>query len=628
MPHSMNLPRLLTTLVVATSALVVGCSRVELENPVNGSFVEDQSITVSGDIYSLAPEEAPIVVENMALTINGVNVPIAPDGTYTTNLLLDQTKVFNAIEADLTDTAIGYTDSDRSVVIFGESILEGDYSPEAIALQINASGLDAMEPVVSGLVDFDLPTLMPVGTNVVNDLCVIDGGFLGCLGRADIDIAAPAPSMSGFEVNFSPQTDSVRAVISLHDFDLNIYLDGGPYVLVPNCDINLMSSTVTLTGNFALEPDSVNPTKVDVAQVGGISTSFANFDQNFTSGACDTFLIGDIIQLIIGDVEPLLRSGFEGFLNTVDGNGNTVIAAAIENALAGVDISGPVGTALNAQLDAPFFQVEETPGGITLGSDARFVTNIGTGPGECTPPEGAPDLTASYHVTQPFPSFGANAPSGTPYDIGIGISSSGFNQLLRTMIECGLLVTTLTEIDLFNTGTPLPLTAGLLSNFFPRLGFFNPAELARIEITPTIAPLITGAPGPAGELALLQLAQLNLKVIVERASIDDESLIADMMLDADVGINLNFDSGSGALVFEFADPDPSFITIKTVENPLADDLSQVEALLPSLVGTLLPSLAGGLASFPLPSFLGLNLEVVEVARNGEMLTIYANLSTP
>ena len=55
------------------------------------------------------------------------------------------------------------------------------------------------------------------------------------------------------------------------------------------------------------------------------------------------------------------------------------------------------------------------------------------------------------------------------------------------------------------------------------------------------------------------------------------------------------------------------------------ELPQVEALLPHIVGSFLPSLAGGLGSFPLPSFLGLSLEVVEVARNGEMLTIYADL---
>ncbi|MFT4520419.1 MAG: hypothetical protein ACI9JM_002822 [Halioglobus sp.] len=616
--------RLFVLPLIVASAAFVGCARVVIDDPDNGEFVNDTVVNVTGNVFSTKPEERPIVVADLLLEINGANVALAPDGTYSTSIVLDPNAVFNAIETDLTEISTGWVDSDRIVIVVGDSVAEGDYSPEAIALQINASGLEALEPVVSGLVNIDLPTLMPVGTNVVQDLCVIDGGFLGCLGRATISITAPEPSISGFSVDFSPQQNSVHAVITLSDFDLNVYLDGGSYVLVPNCDLNLMASTVTLAGDYTLEPDATNPNKVDVAQLGGISTMFVNFDQTFTSGACDTFLVGDIIQLIIGDVEPLVIGGLEGFLNSVDGNGNTPIAAAIEGALAGVDISGPAGQALNTELDAPFFQVQETTTGITLGSDARFVTNIGTGLGECDPPAGAPDLTASYHVAQTFPSFGTNSPNGTPYDIGLGISSSGFNQLLRSMIECGLLIATVTEIDLASTGTPQALTSGLLAPFIPFLANLPPDFPARLEIRPTIAPLITGAPGPGGELALLKIAQLNMSAIVtDPEGTDIEA--ADLMLDADVGIDLSFDPATGTLVFVLAEPDPSFITAKAIENPFGSDLSAVEALLPHVVGTFLPALAGGLGSFPLPSFLGLSLDVVQVARNGEMLTIYANL---
>jgi len=622
-----QLSQRLSILALLIASTIVGCGRVEIDDPVNGDFIDQPTVNVSGNIFSIDPVEYPIDVADLALEINGSDIPIAPDGSYSTNILLDPTKVFNPIEADIIEISTGFVDSDRIVVIAGDSIAEGDFSPESIALQINASGLDALEPVVSSLVDFDLPSLLPVNTTVVNNLCVIDGPFGTCLGTATITVAAPAPSMSSFGVDFNSQQDSVHGVISLNDFNLNLYIDGGSSILVPNCDLNLMASTVSLAGDYSLEPNSSNPSQVDVAQLGGVNTMFVNFDQTFTSGACDTFLIGDIIQLIIGDVEPLVRNGIEGFLNSVDGNGNTVIAAAIEGALAGVDISGPVGQALNSELDAPLFQVQETSNGITLGSDARFVTNIGTGPGECTPPEGAPDLSASYHVSHPFPSFGANTPTGTPYDIGLGISSSGFNQLLRSMIECGLLVASITEIDLFNTGTPVPITTGLLSTFIPEIGNLGPDHPARIEISPTMAPLITGAPGPAGELALLKIAQLRLLVVVEFDTgteiVDLDS--AELMLDADVGINLDFDSGSGTLVFELAEPDPSFITVKSVENPLGAELPQVEALLPHVVGSFLPALAGGLGSFPIPSFLGLNLDVIEVARAGQMLTIYANL---
>ncbi|CAA0078475.1 Uncharacterised protein [Halioglobus japonicus] len=621
-----NLPKFLTSAALITSVLITGCMRVEIDNPIDGEFIEEPTVTVSGNVFSTTPDDFPLNVEDMTLEINGSPIPIAPDGSYSTNILLDPLSVFNAIEADILEVSTGFVDSYRTVVIAGDSIPEGEYSPEAIALQINASGLDSLSPVVASLVDLDPATLMPTGTTVANNVCVIDGGFLGCLGRATIKIDNPAPSISGFGVDFTSQQNSVHSDIVLNNLQLNVHINGSG--LAPNCDLRLKATRVTLGGNYALEPDGTTPTRVDVYQLGGVSTAFTNFDQEFTSGICDVPLIGDLIQLIVGNVRPMVEDGLEGFLNSTDGNNNTPIAAAVESALGGVDVSGSIGQALNAQLDAPFFQVKETTGGITMGSNARFVTNFGTGPGQCNPPAGAPDLTASYHVPQPFPNFGSTTPGGTPYEIGMGISSSGFNQLLRSMVECGLLVATITELDLFGTGVPIPLTAGLLANFIPELNGLDPSFPARIAIKPTMAPLITGAPGPAGELALLKIAQLHLKVEVDVTFQGETGVLdaAEMMMDADVGIDLTVDESTGSLVFELAAPSPFDVSVKSVENPLGANLASVEALLPHVVGSFLPALAGGLGGFPLPSFLGLSLDVVEVARNGEMLTIYADLN--
>lgn len=614
-----------TVLVVMASVLLFGCTRVELDNPENGTFTTDTSLAVDGHVFSLHPTDPTIDVADLTLKVNGAPVPLGADGTFTTSVLLDPDRIFNAIEADILSVSTGRVDSDRVVVIVGESIEEGSFSPEAMALQINASGLAALEPVVSSLVDLDVATLMPENTVVIENTCLINGPN-NCLGAATISITSPTPAVSSFGVDFGADQDRVNAVISLHDFDINLHIDGGPWVLIPNCDLNLKASTVSLSGAFALEPDAINPSKVDVTQIDSISTLFVDFDQTFTSGACSSFLVGDIITAIMGDVEPMVRSGLEGFLNGVDANGNSVIAAAIEGALSGVDISGPIGQALSARLDAPLFKVEETVSGITLGADARFVTSIGSAPGECSPPDGAPDLSASFHVTQPFPDFEPITTYGLPYDIGLGISTSGFNQLLRSMVECGLLIATISEIDVLGTGTPLPLTSGLLGVFIPELLEFGPNQPARIEISPTLAPLITGASGPGGELALLKIAQLKLKIIVTAENGIPVDAV-DFMLDADVGIDLDLDPVTGALVFDLAEPAPQNITVKTVETPIGADLSDVEMLLPHLVGSFLPSLASGLGSFPLPSFLGLSLDVIEVSRTGELLTIYANLDS-
>jgi hypothetical protein len=44
------------------------------------------------------------------------------------------------------------------------------------------------------------------------------------------------------------------------------------------------------------------------------------------------------------------------------------------------------------------------------------------------------------------------------------------------------------------------------------------------------------------------------------------------------------------------------------------------------VPPLFPSLAGSLGSFPLPSFLGLELAFVDVGHQGQYLTLYFDLA--
>ena len=51
----------------------------------------------------------------------------------------------------------------------------------------------------------------------------------------------------------------------------------------------------------------------------------------------------------------------------------------------------------------------------------------------------------------------------------------------------------------------------------------------------------------------------------------------------------------------------------------------VEVVLQTLLPLLLPEVADVLASFPLPAFLGLQLQSVEVGANGEFISIFTDL---
>jgi hypothetical protein len=263
--------------------------------------------------------------------------------------------------------------------------------------------------------------------------------------------------------------------------------------------------------------------------------------------------------------------------------------------------------------------VNEDNAGITLGSNSRFTVSIGGGPGQCIPPVGAPNLTRSLSKPVPFPSFGANTPVGsTPYDLGLCISPAGCNQLLRAQVECGLLVSSITEFDL--GGGPLSLTAGLLSLLIPEMAAFPPATPFRIDLRPTLAPVVTGDPGPAGALTELRISHLIADLVTDDGS---EIVALTAAFDTNVGMNLAFAPGGLGVTLVPG----GTVTVAVLYNPLAVDEANVENnVLPPLVDSLLPQLAGSLAGFPLPDFLGLQLNGVEVTANGAFLSLFANLT--
>ena len=101
-----------------------------------------QRIEITGEVAGLPLESA-------QLAVNGTPVAIQPDKTWSTTLPLDASIVFNPVLAELVNTENNRKDVERLVVIAGEAVTDGFFSPESIALRLNDSGLDSVEPVVS-----------------------------------------------------------------------------------------------------------------------------------------------------------------------------------------------------------------------------------------------------------------------------------------------------------------------------------------------------------------------------------------------------------------------------------------------------------------------------------------------
>jgi hypothetical protein len=545
-------------------------------------------------------------------------LPLAQDRTFTTTVTFDPGFVIYGIEAELTRFN-GTKDRARITAMLGESVADGALSPDGIGMRLNDTGLNAIEPAISGLVDLDLATLIPLGTVLINNQCMVDSIF-GCLGRATVSVqnvpgnneGCPTgpPSISGFGIAIDSQTSFVDGDIDVHDMCVQIHISGSG--VVPSCDVLLTANTTNVDGDYGLQPEPVT-SEVDVNQNGNVTVFFNGFDQTFNGGSCTIPIIGSIIQLIIGDLEPTVVQGLADFLEDPDGTGpaDSPVADAVEVALAGIEITGPIGQAIGVNLESPANAILEDVNGITFRTDARVTAS--------QPDPLAPNLLASYHLNEAFPTFGPNVPpSGPPYGLGLSISSSAFNQLLKAEIESGLLRGSITEIDL-GSG-PLPITAGLLSLFIPQFGALPPTTPLTIEIEPGIAPIVTGNDGPFGELDEMLIPHLLIRVPDPSAT----KPFVEFVIDTTIGLDIEFVAGE--LQFLLGTLDTGFVSVSITENSINASEASLVGVVLTLAPTLFPSLADSLGTFPLPDFLGLQLGLVDIAKVGGHLSLFVNLT--
>ncbi len=590
---------------LSVAACGSGPPRVVLFNPLQGTFTTDTTIQVDGVLIDVNLDAVADV------QVNGISaMPLAPGGLFSVTVPLDPTMLEQPITAEVIGESGGIL-RDRVMVVYGPSVVDGDFSPEGIALRLNEAGLDEIEPLVTGLVPLDLATLVPPDTLVVDNYCYADT-FLGCFGRVDATISgSPPPSLSSFNVAMDSMTDFVAADVTLYDlyFKVDVFAVTG---IGFTCHIDVNASTALILGDYELNPSAVDPEQVDVNQLGGVAVQFANFSDTTNCDGFLGFIVEAFVGLVISDLQnDFVGPGLEDFLNTPDAFGNTPVAGSIETALQAVEIAGPIGAAFGVDLEAPLFAILEDDDGITLGSDARIITTL--------PDPDAPDLPASFDVDQIFPSFGPLAPNGLPYELAICISASAFNQLLRAEVESGLLASTITELT-FAVGTT-PITGALLSLLLPPFSALNPSELLQFDIRPTMAPIFSGEPGPNGELATVHLPHLDL---VLSPIVDPDTVLLAGSIDVILGIDANY--GVEGLTFVVTPPTPEDLTVTLLQNPLFVDPATLDTLLPALVSLAVPTIAESLGSFPIPEFLGLELSAVDIARNGDYTALYFDLS--
>lgn len=604
-------PVLASVLLLAT----VGCERTDLiDSPGDGDIVPGDTVTVTG----VVPDDLP---PDGTLTANGVEATVASDGSWSVEVPHAETGYVTPVEV----VYVAPNDAEwrqRQAVVHGDKVDEGDYSPDGVGMHFTNEGLTGLGPVIQSLAGgaFDIGGLLLEQNPIIDQ----EDAFL----HFDITGNVYEAGIGGVSLVPESTDGGIEADIAIDDLYVGINLnirDGA--AIDTDCGLELQIPTTTIDTTFDFEPTAGDESKVDVNLVGDPVVDTGEVGYEFISGICDSdaFLIGDIVDSVAGpQIETMVGEGFASNLGDPDGDGpeDSPIAEAIETALADISIAGEVGNALQAHLDGPFTQIDETDTGIDFRADADFYATPGATPDDCAPVEGAPDLAATYDVPGAYPDLGATTPGGDPYGLGLVISASAFNQLLGAMTECGILNQDVTE---FPAGEDtVPLTSTLLSLLVPEFGSELPADTPMlVRVTPTVAPFLTEAPGPNGEVAELMLANLQLEFV--QPTEEGDLVWLQLAVDAPLGFSLDYDADAGVLAPTITAPPAEDISARVVSNAIGTDEPNIEAVFPNLFPTFVDAVGESFTSFPLPGFLGLELDVRDVQRDGNHFVLYANL---
>lgn len=546
----------------------------------------------------------------VGVTVNGVPADI--DGeNYTADVPLDGAAIFNAVLVEARYGS-GQVIRERRTVVYGDGDHaqvhpEGWVLDDAVGLRVNESSFAKLGPVIKQLTTLDLRAIAPPGT-VLMDRCL--QRLIGCTLYVVARTAA-VPTIRDFDVTLDSHSGNAQAVVRLYDLHLDIDINARVLGVPVHCDMVVDADRVTIDGRYTLRPDPADPGRVDVNLVGTAPTvGLTGVTHDFTGGACSLPLLEQIVGAILPDVQTLMRDNLVRQLGDRDGAGplDSPVADAIEGAMANIQIAGPIGDALGLELASTLQSVAVDAQGLGFRATGGFSSS--------GPAPGAPDLTGTVGWGDTLGPIGATSPGGNAFDVAVGASASAFNQLLAGETERGLLNVDITQLD----GRPLTLKS--LLDLIGAGGIITVDTPLVVELRPEVAPVVTTSPGPGGAMGELHLS--GYRVRLHGTGAEEGAVLAELVIDFTTGLDLTF--ADGGLAFGFAAPAADAFDVTITQNPLAIPPAVIEQLFEQLAPRVFASVQDALPTFPLPEFVGLALQPVEISRLGTGFALFANLA--
>lgn len=481
-----------------------GLPRITITSPAQGTI---QQVGVA----TLIPVEGTVNVSPVVcaeVTVNGVAVPVALDGSFSTKVAFDwdpgpataapPVGTILPIVAEVRDVRVpaptnpnaGYVARDRVSVIAGTGVHTQGKEMDALAIRVRKSMFDAAFAGVAG----QLPT--EIEENIQGDF---DGNPYTAVGTVK-DLAADGLGEYGAELVLH---NGYAEVIFRFDLDIDLNF---------TYDVNVLGwdfGTGSCVADYDAFQGIIHLYFILDEFDGGIAVSSYGLHNYPTYEHLEVLLPDFTLDwvvcshfqaevAVIGKTDFVEAIALQTIRNKVE---EMDVYQMIEDALAGVRVEDVLADAL-----APLGADVSTDLGFHIDPEG-LVIDVDLGLGEPSDPEYllGKDSFVPYHFAagamgQEHPDMPCGAQGcwytspvvGAPYDVGMSTSPYLFNWYLRAMAARGALDTTVYEIQA--GGASIPLNAGIVGAFLlPGLiGQAPPeAELA-IEVAATAAPFITG----------------------------------------------------------------------------------------------------------------------------------------
>jgi hypothetical protein len=535
---------------------------VIITSPPSGTITPGSSITVAGQVIGNLTAADVLLVAGSPVSFDGstglfsTSVPVGP-------------QALNVIRATVQSISLGTSDTDSVVVLKGTALGLGSRVPGAQTNRMNNSGLAHARTLVKTQLDAALAPSNFIGTGAGGG--TIDGFSIGS-SSADI---------------FGGGANTVQLLLSLNNFHLHVR------------DISIFNCSATYDAQNILVDAHVDLVGQLQASITTTQVTFTN-DGGSIGGLCGLF---DFLV----DTRSAVRS-------TLTTKVNEKLQAALDSALGGINISGPIGTSLDVLIDAIYTSIPEDNQGITFLVDSNMIA--------LHPIPDAPPITATLVPTPVGPPvLGPTIPfSSTPYDLALCLSDGFVNRAMAAFMLQGRFNQSLTELPV--GGTTLPLTTPLLSVLLGDNAYNTacPSCPVTLALKPTGAAVARGPLPTESATVVLTVPNYRVDVVAQQGTTPIPLLSANVTFD--LPVTLGVSGGSIA-------PTVGTITVSDVrvtDNPIGANetafATQAAALFP-LAAQQLGALFGEIT---LPSVSGLAVSGAGSGYNVSCAGIYLNLN--